>query len=511
MSDDWWKRAIIYQIYPRSFHDTNNDGIGDLPGITEKLDYVASLGVDAIWISPFFTSPMKDFGYDVSNYRDIDPIFGTLNDFDALLEKAHDLGLKIIIDLVLSHTSDQHPWFHDSAKKDWYVWADSKDNNELPNNWQSVFGGPAWTWDERYKQYYLHNFLKEQPDLNFHNPEVQEEILDICKFWFDRGVDGFRMDVVNFYFHDQQLRDNPPTTQTKYATQFEADTPYSAQQHIYDKSRPENIGFLKKVRKLADSYSARILMGEVGDDNVYLRIREYTSPNLLHTCYNTDLMAGTEKQLTQELIREHIEKAHEQSMKWDDFCPTWALSNHDVVRAASRWYKLYDHNHDFSKMIIALLSCLPGTLCLYQGEELGLPEAEIPYEKLQDPWAKETWPTWQGRDGCRTPMPWDRKTPNDQWLPIPESHYALNMESQNANPDSTLNTTRNVLLWRKNNIDLFKAKFKFIETSNSKIIHIQYKKDEIETNCIFNLDNQVQIYNQVSMAPYSYKIDITRN
>lgn len=508
MSEDWWKRAVIYQIYPRSFYDTNNDGIGDLPGIIKKLDYVASLGVDAIWISPFFKSPMKDFGYDVSNYRDVDPMFGTLNDFDHLLKKAHSLNLKIIIDLVLSHTSDQHPWFKDPSKKEWYVRANAKTNKgELPNNWKSVFGGPAWTWDEHHQQYYLHNFLKEQPDLNFHNLEVQNEILDICKFWFERGVDGFRLDVVNFYFHDKLLRDNPLTTETQYATQFEGNTPYSTQRHIYDKSRPENLGFLKKVKKLANSYHERFLIGEIGDDNPHERTREYTSNDLLHTCYNTHMMSGTEKTLTESYIRNPIKSAYKDAKKWDDYCPTWAFSNHDVVRAASRWYELYKHNPEFSKMIIALLSCLPGPICLYQGEELGLPEAEIPYEHLQDPWAKETWPEWQGRDGCRTPMPWHKDTPNNQWLPIPKQHFDLNVQTQHTNADSTLNFTRALLRWRKENIDKFKVNFELIDTNHSKIMHIIYKDATNETNCIFNFSDKKQSYSGIKMKPNGFYID----
>ena len=242
MSDaDWWRGACIYQIYPRSFYDSNGDGIGDLNGITDHLDYVAELGVDGIWISPFFTSPMKDFGYDVADYRDVDPIFGTLDDFKTLLHKAHDLNLKIIIDLVLSHTSDQHPWF--TEKPEYYVWADPKPDMfgvlTPPNNWVSVFGGPAWTWHEEREQFYLHNFLKEQPDLNFHNPDVQQEALDAAQFWLDMGVDGFRLDVVNFYVHDKELRDNPPRdADLGPAVQFEGDDPYSQQNHIYDKSRP---------------------------------------------------------------------------------------------------------------------------------------------------------------------------------------------------------------------------------------------------------------------------------
>lgn len=525
--EDWWRGAVIYQIYPRSFLDTNGDGIGDLPGIIEKLDYVADLGVDGVWISPFFKSPMKDFGYDISDYREIDPLFGTMDDFDALLEKAHNLGLKVIIDLVLSHTSDQHPWFSDPEKKNWYVWADAKTddkgNRQPPNNWVSVFGGGAWEWDDRYQQYYFHNFLKEQPDLNFHNPDVRAALLDTCKFWLDKGVDGFRLDVVNFYVHDPLLRDNPPNTDDEsYATQFEEKTPYSCQQHVYDKSRPENIWFLQALRALTDQYSGRVLIGEIGDDHPYKLAQNYTSGgDKLHTTYNPHMMSGTEKELTADFIREPIEYFFENHARvcadspdnkhlgW----PSWAFSNHDVVRAASRWYHLYEYEPAFSRLLIALLACLPGTLFLYQGEELGLPEAEIPYDRLQDPWAKETWPEWQGRDGCRTPMVWDNTQSRagfstaQLWLPIPASHDSLSVRQQEHDKLSALNFTKCILSWRKEHRHILRGTFEFIDTNNSKIIHIIRKNNNNETNCIFNLSDEEVVYSQKTLQPFSAHID----
>ena len=276
-SAPWWRGAVIYQIYPRSFCDSDRDGVGDLNGITGKLDYVASLGVDGIWLSPFFRSPMKDFGYDVSDYCDVDPSFGTLADFDALLARAHELGLKVIIDQVYSHTSEEHPWFiessasSDTPKADWYVWAEARPDGTPPNNWQASFGGPAWTWGPRRRRYYLHNFLKEQPDLNFHKPEVQEAVLDVARFWLDRGVDGFRLDVVNYYAHDPELRDNPAIE----AQRTPART-YLFQQHIYDKSRPEALRFVERLRALTDQYPDRMMVGEIVDDEELARQREYT-------------------------------------------------------------------------------------------------------------------------------------------------------------------------------------------------------------------------------------------
>ncbi|MEJ2035119.1 MAG: alpha-amylase family glycosyl hydrolase, partial [Maritimibacter sp.] len=267
---DWWRGAVIYQIYPRSYQDSNGDGVGDLLGIVRRLPYIASLGVDAIWISPFFTSPMKDFGYDVSDYCDVDPMFGSLADFDGVIETAHALGLKVMIDLVLSHTSDQHPWFKESRardgdKSDWYVWADAKPDGTPPNNWLSIFGGSAWEWDGGRMQYYMHNFLASQPDLNFHNPAVQSALLDVAGFWLNRGVDGFRLDTINFYFCDAQLRDNPALpAEARNSSIAPAVNPSNWQDHQHDKNQPENIEFLKKLRAVMVPFNAAAV-GEVGD------------------------------------------------------------------------------------------------------------------------------------------------------------------------------------------------------------------------------------------------------
>jgi alpha-glucosidase len=300
-SSDWWRGCVIYQVYPRSYQDTSGDGIGDIRGIIERLDHIASLGVDAIWLSPFFKSPMADFGYDVSDYCDVDPMFGTLSDFDELIELAHAKGLRIIIDQVISHSSDQHPWFkqsrssRDNAKADWYIWADPKHDGTAPNNWLSIFGGPAWEWDTVRRQYYMHNFLASQPDLNFHNPDLQNAILDTVRFWLDRGVDGFRLDTVNFYVHDKQLRDNPPLSKNAEDGNFMGvdapDTnPYGFQDHLYDKSQPENIVFLQRLRALLDEYEGRTTVGEVGDGRRSLKtVAAYTNGgDKLHMCYTFD-------------------------------------------------------------------------------------------------------------------------------------------------------------------------------------------------------------------------------
>ncbi len=279
----WWRGAVIYQIYPRSYLDANGDGVGDLPGIIERLDHIAALGVDAIWISPFFKSPMADFGYDIADYRDVDPLFGSLDDFDRLLAKAHGLGLKVMIDQVLSHTSIEHAWVRESRqdrsnpKADWYVWADPREDGTPPNNWLSLFGGGAWQWEPRREQYYLHNFLVDQPDLNFHHPDVQQATLDNVRFWLDRGVDGFRLDAINFCFHDAQLRDNPPKPADKRVGRgFSPDNPYAYQYHYYNNTQPENLPFLERLRALLDEYPGAVSLGEISSEDSLATTAEYT-------------------------------------------------------------------------------------------------------------------------------------------------------------------------------------------------------------------------------------------
>lgn len=473
---EWYKGAIIYQIYPRSFYDTSGNGTGDLRGIIEKLDYIASLGVDGIWICPFFKSPMNDFGYDVEDYRDVDPMFGTLQDFERLTEKAHSLGLKVIIDLVLSHTSIKHPWFRDNSKKEWYVWADPKNDGTPPNNWQSIFGGSAWEFDSAHGQYYMHNFLTQQPDLNYHNPEVQDEALDIARFWLEKGVEGFRLDTVNFYFHDPELRDNPPSLTGQTSTQFEGEDPYSNQQHIYDKSRPENIGFIRRFRKLLDEYGA-FAVGEIGDDNPVACAVEYTGDGLLQTAYNLQMMIGQRTELTPSLIREPIETFRAHPECW----PSWAFSNHDVVRSKTRW------DAD-PKMLIAMLGTLYGTMFLYQGEELGLEEAELTFEQLRDPWGIHLWPEWQGRDGCRTPMPWNDTPANDTWLPIQNKHTAMNVDAQNNDENSVLNFTRRFLKWRKDQKPLLTGNIVFnTSEEDSGILKFTRSLNGESITCRFDL------------------------
>lgn len=454
-ANNWWRHAVIYQIYPRSFMDSNDDGTGDLPGILQRLDHVRDLGVDAIWISPFFKSPMRDFGYDVSDYRDVDPIFGSLEDFDRLLAGAHQRGLKVIIDQVLSHSSDHHAWFLESRedrvnpKADWYVWADAKADGGPPNNWLSVFGGVAWQWEPRRGQYYLHNFLAGQPDLNCHNPEVRQAALDNLEFWLRRGVDGFRLDAINFCMHDPQLRDNPPKPIS--GQQFlsgQTASPYAMQEHRFDHSHPDNLLFMEDIRRLLDRHGA-VALGEVGSDSSLATLRDYTqSGTRLHMAYSFDLMGSDSSAAFL-----HKTLTALQTVADGGWC-CLAVGNHDVQRVASRWTG-GKADADAAKLFAVLLGCLRGAVCIYQGDELGLPEADVPYERLQDPYGLNFWPAYKGRDGCRTPMPWHGDAANagfskaEPWLPVDARHYALAADRQTGRAGSVYECVRAFLRFRK--------------------------------------------------------------
>lgn len=489
----WWKGAVIYQIYPRSFQDTNGDGIGDIRGIISRLDYIKSLGVDAVWVSPFFKSPMKDFGYDISDYRDIDPIFGNIDDFDELIAEAHQRNIKIIIDQVLSHTSDQHPWFLASRESrtndysDWYVWADPKEDGTPPNNWLSIFGGPAWQWEPRREQYYLHNFLTEQPDLNFHNPEVRQAVLDNVEFWLKKGVDGFRLDAINFCFHDAQLRDNPAKPKHKRQGRgFSEDNPYAFQYHYYNNTQPENLEFMREIRTLLNQYPGTVSLGEISSEDSLATMAEYTSGgDKLHMGYSFELLTDD---YSSRYIRHTVETL-EANMR--EGWPCWAFSNHDVERVASRWAPNGEVNRDQVKMLTALLGSLRGSVCMYQGEELALGEAEVPYESLQDPYGITFWPNFKGRDGCRTPMPWQDSehggfTEAAPWLPVSPAHRQQNVAKQQKDTNSTLNAFREFMAWRRAHPALIAGDIRFLETSEPLLAF--YREHDGETLlCCFNL------------------------
>jgi alpha-glucosidase len=479
----WWRGAVIYQIYPRSFLDTDSDGVGDLPGIIERLDYVASLKVDAIWIAPFFTSPMADFGYDIADYRSVDPLFGTLEDFDRLLEKAHALGLKVMIDQVLSHTSAEHAWFResrqsrDNPKADWYVWADPREDGTPPNNWLSLFGGSAWQWEPRRGQYYLHNFLASQPDLNFHQPVVRAAMLDNVRFWLDRGVDGLRLDAINFCFHDPLLRDNPPKPKDRRTGRgYSPDNPYAFQYHYYNNTQPENLAFLEELRAMLNCYPGVVALGEISAEDSLATMADYTRGQRLHMGYSFELLAND---FSATYVRDTVQRLEAQVR---DGWPCWAISNHDVERVLTRWGGGHPQT-SLANLLTAMLCSLRGSVCVYQGEELGLTEADVPFEALRDPYGIAFWPQFKGRDGCRTPMPWTADpqagfTMGKPWLPVPSEHRALAVARQNEDPASTLNGFRAFMQWRHGQPALRLGDIRFIQAAEPVLAFIRSYGDD---------------------------------
>ena len=485
----WWKGAAIYQIYPRSFKDSTGNGIGDLRGATQHLDHIASLGVDGIWLSPFFTSPMADFGYDIADFCGVDPIFGTLDDFDALIAKAHDLDLKVIIDQIYSHSSDAHPWFVESResrtnpKADWYVWADANPDGTPPNNWQSVFGMGAWQWDARRGQYYLHNFLTEQPDLNLHNPDVQEAILAVTKFWLDHGVDGFRLDALNFGMHDPELKDNPVETVFKRPPT----RPFDFQRHVNSMSHPDIPKFLERIRAVIDGYPGRFTVAEVGGPFPMEEMKAFTQGNArLNSAYAFDFLYAPA--LTAPLIRETL---GQWSGKPGEGWPSWAFSNHDAPRAVSRWCGNCDEAR-YSKLLAAVLASFRGNIFVYQGEELGLPQAEVAFEDLKDPEAITNWPQTLGRDGARTPMPWTQAnmcagfSTSKPWLPVDARHLEMTVSKQAGDAGSVMSFYKTVLAARKSSPALRRGHIEFLECVEDLLIIKRFEGRDARI-CIFNL------------------------
>lgn len=490
LSPEWWRGAVIYQIYPRSFRDTNGDGIGDLAGIVEGLDYIASLGVDGIWISPFFTSPMKDFGYDVADYCGIDPSFGTFDDFDAIIAKAHRLGLKVIIDQVYSHTSDQHPWFATSRqdrtnpKADWYVWADPKPDGSPPSNWQSVFGGSAWQWDGPRKQYYLHNFLVSQPDLNVHNPAVQDALLEVTRFWLARGVDGFRLDALNFAMHDPQLRDNPPSG----LPLDQVTRPFDMQVKRFNQSHADIPRFLERIRAVIDDFPGRFTLAEVGGPDPLAEMKAFTADGKrLDSAYNFDFLYAAH--LTADLVRASL-------LQWDgtpgEGWPSWAFSNHDAPRAITRWKGAHDAAA-MARLNLLLLLALRGNPILYQGEELGLPQGHVAFDDLQDPEAIANWPHTLGRDGARTPLPWAQHAPQAgfssaarTWLKLDAAHIAHAIDRQLPDPASLVNYTRRLLATRRSQPALVRGTSAVLDTPPGILAFIR-EDGGAQVLCAFNL------------------------
>jgi alpha-glucosidase len=509
----WWQHAVIYQIYPLSFQDTTGDGVGDLNGIISRMDYIASLGVDAIWLCPIFESPMEDMGYDITDMREIDPLFGEIEDFDRLIEIAHSFGIKVLIDGVWNHTSDQHPWFiesrksRDNDKADWYVWADAKEDGSPPNNWISAFmGKSAWKWDEVRQQYYFYNFLPSQPELDWHNPEVVEEIVRQAEFWLERGIDGFRIDAVNFFMHDKHLRDNPVRPKNGvFPEGVDPANPMVEHMFQYNFCRPESLDALKPLRELCDRYPNTVTLGEVTlcEDSVALAGEYVAGKDRLHLAYNSALL--TDEPISAKLIKKTMARVQKH---FPEGGQCWMVGNHDYGRLKSRWTGISANGQPypdcFYYAIAALLLSLPGALCLYQGDELGLTEGkipkDIPEDKIRDPFGKALYPIVPGRDGSRTPMPWSAHKRNagftdgvETWLPIPKKHYSEAVDKQNADPHSLLNTWRKLMHWRKQQPALIAGDFKALDTEEP-ILAFMREYAEQNLLCVFNLSNESVSY-----------------
>ncbi|NMB55366.1 MAG: DUF3459 domain-containing protein [Leptolinea sp.] len=461
----WWKNGVIYQIYPRSFQDSNGDGIGDLQGVINRMDYLAkTLGVDAIWLSPFYPSPQADFGYDVSNYCDVDPVFGDLATFDKLLREAHERGIKVIIDIVPNHTSNQHPWFiesrsnRDNPKRDWYVWRDAKVDGTPPNNWLAVFGGSSWEWDEKTGQYYLHSFLKEQPDLNWRNPDVQKAMFDVYRFWLDRGVDGFRIDVAHYIMKDPELKDNPVNRDPSKG-ELKPTGEYGKMLHLYDKGHPDVHGIYRELRRILNSYQPpRYSVGEIH----ILDWKEWATyygqnDDELHMPFNFSLLVTPWKALA---LRKTVEAVESVTPPWG--WPNYVLGNHDEPRLASRL------GLQKARQAAMLLLTLRGTPTLYNGDEFGQMNVTIPLEEQKDPWGKRVPGT--GRDQNRTPNQW---TPGTNagftaegaipWLPLADNYQMVNMQTELDDPASFLNLYRKLLAFRRQSNALRVGRYEAID------------------------------------------------
>jgi alpha-glucosidase len=492
--DPWWKGAVVYHIYVRSFFDSDGDGHGDLAGVMAKLDYLKSLGVDAIWLSPIHPSPNRDWGYDVSDYDDVHPDYGSVADFQALTEAAHARGLKVLLDEVLSHTSDEHPWFAASRdegpegdKADWYIWADPADDGTAPNNWLSVFGGPAWAYQPARRQHYHHKFLRQQPKLNWRAPAAREAALRVLDTWLARGADGFRLDVANAFLHDGALRNNPavpPAERTKADWAHASDM----QRHLFDSNLPENIPLLDEVRRRVEAHGPdRFVFGEFSEEEE--RCGAYcASDEGLHSAYTFVLLKA--KRMAAQVFKDHYQTLAAHPGHW----PTISFCNHDVARTVTRFGGA-DAGAPVAKLMLALLMALRGTILLYQGEELGLPEAELSRGELRDPVGDLYWPIAKGRDGARTPMPWQAEAAHlgfsngAAWLPAAEAHAPLAVDRQELDPKSTLAFARQMITLRKASRALTHGEIEFLDTPEPVLAFLRRHEGQTVA-CVFNMSGR---------------------
>lgn len=488
----WWQTGVIYQIYPRSFQDSNGDGIGDIPGIIQRLDYLKWLGLKAVWISPFYPSPMKDFGYDISDYTAIDSIFGTLEDFDQLVREIHQRNMKIILDLVPNHTSDQHPWFlesrssRDNPKRDWYIWQDAGEDNAPPNNWLAMFGGTAWEWDEATNQYYYHAFLKEQPDLNWRNPEVREAMYNVMRFWLDRGVDGFRVDVMWHMIKDKLLRDNPPNDEyLPHMATYEQLLP------VYSTDQPEVHEIVREMRSLLDSYEDRMMIGEI-----YLPIHKLVSyygndNDGTHLPFNFMLLSAT---WDASSIARSIDE-YEGALPMYGW-PNWVLSNHDQPRITSRV------GIQQSRVAAILLLTLRGTPTIYYGDEIGMRDVPIPFAEVHDPQGLNMPDKNLSRDPARTPMQWDNSkyagfTSGKPWLRIDKSSHRENVESQKTNEYSILRIYRRLIELRNSEPSLMYGNYIPVASDKQVIAYVRKYEGYPSFLVVLNLSHRPAYFKPV--------------
>ena len=481
----WWQTGIIYQIYPRSYQDSNGDGIGDLKGIIKRLDYLQWLGISAVWISPIYPSPMADYGYDIADYTGIHPLFGSMDDFDALVREAHQRGIRLILDLVPNHTSDQHPWFlesrssRDNPKRDWYIWQDAREDGSPPNNWLSVFGGSGWEWDEKTGQYYYHAFLKEQPDLNWRNPDVQKAMLDVMRFWLDKGVDGFRVDVMWHMIKDAQLRDNPvnPNYQQHQAT-------YEQLLPVYSTDQPEVHEIVRKMREVLDAYEERMMIGEI-----YLPIHKLmtyygTNNNGAHLPFNFMLVSlPWDAQKIAAAVDEYEGALPEGG--W----PNWVLGNHDQPRITSRV------GVEQSRVAAMLLLTLRGTPTIYYGEELGMRDVPIPFEEVQDPQGLNMPDKNLSRDPARTPMQWDSSefagfSNTKPWLRLSPAYKRVNVAVQKEDPFSQLSFYRELVQLRQSEPSLMSGDYKPVYADQQLMAYIRQAPSSQPFLVVLNLSHK---------------------
>ena len=499
----WWKGAVVYHIYVRSFFDTDGDGHGDLKGVTAKLDYIESLGVDAIWLSPVHPSPNRDWGYDVSDYEGVHPDYGTTADLEALIADAHGRGIKVMLDEVLAHTSDEHAWFAESRdggpdgpKADWYVWADPQADGTAPNNWLSVFGGPAWAYQPARRQHYHHKFLRQQPKLSWIQPDAKEAAISVLDYWLAKGVDGFRLDVAGTFLHDPTLTDNPavpPADRTRHHWAHASEM----QRHLNDSNLPQNIPLLDEIRRRVDAHNTpgaeRFVFGEFSEEEE--RCGAYCTPqDGLHSAYTFVLLLA--RKLQPKIFREHFETLARHPGHW----PCISFCNHDIPRTATR----FGGGEEIARLMFALLLTLKGTTLIYQGEELGLPEArQLTREQIRDPVGDLYWPISKGRDGSRTPMPWTEGpnlgfTTGAPWLPLAVEHQGLSAATQDSTADSMLAFSRAMIAMRRASPALTHGEIEMLDAPDPVLAFVRAVPGE-RILCVFNLGEDRAIFRDLRL------------